>query len=97
MGILPGGDAVNTTAARLRGRPLRIMCLFGAFFCGLVLSLAAAYLYLDPQIPRAETYRQVRLETPLRVFSADGQLMAEFGERRLVPVLLADVPPHHGS
>jgi penicillin-binding protein 1A len=93
MGILPGGDAVNTMAARLRGGPLRIMWLLGACVCGVVLSLAAAFLYLDPQIPRAETYRQVRLETPLRVFSADGQLMAEFGERRLVPVRLADVPP----
>ncbi|MGA1370059.1 MAG: penicillin-binding protein 1A [Pseudomonadales bacterium] len=93
MGILPGGQAVNTRGATSRGAPLRIMGFFGALVCGLVLSLAAAYLYLDPQIPRAETYRQVRLETPLRVFTADGQLMAEFGERRLVPVKLTEVPP----
>jgi penicillin-binding protein 1A len=73
--------------------PMRIMWLAAAAVCGLVLSLAAAFLYLDPQLPRAETYRQFRLETPLRVFTADGQLMAEFGERRLVPVRLADVPP----
>ena len=72
---------------------MRIMWLAAAAVCGLVLSLAAAFLYLDPQLPRAETYRQFRLETPLRVFTADGQLMAEFGERRLVPVRLADVPP----
>lgn len=75
------------------GLPTRIMWLTAAAVCGLVLSLAAAFLYLDPQLPRAETYRQFRLETPLRVFTADGQLMAEFGERRLVPVRLDEVPP----
>ncbi|MFM7120695.1 MAG: transglycosylase domain-containing protein, partial [Gammaproteobacteria bacterium] len=75
------------------GLPTRIMWLTAAAVCGLVLSLAAAFLYLDPQLPRAETYRQFRLETPLRVFTADGQLMAEFGERRLVPVRLKEVPP----
>jgi penicillin-binding protein 1A len=69
------------------------MWLAVAGLCAIVLSLAAVFLYLDPQIPRAETYRQVRLETPLRVFTADGKLMAEFGERRLVPVTLDQVPP----
>jgi penicillin-binding protein 1A len=61
--------------------------------CGAVLSLAGAYLYLDPQIPDAATYRQVRLETPLRVYTADRQLIAEFGERRLIPITLDQVPP----
>jgi penicillin-binding protein 1A len=60
--------------------------------CAIVLTLASVFLYLDPQIPPAETYRQVRLETPLRVFTADRRLMAEFGERRLVPVTLDQVP-----
>ena len=60
--------------------------------CAAVLSLAGVFLYLDPQLPKAETYRHVRLETPLRVYTADDQLIAEFGERRLIPVALADVP-----
>ncbi len=60
--------------------------------CAAVLSLAAVYLYLDPQVPKAETYRQVRLETPLRVYTADRQLIAEFGERRLIPITLDEVP-----
>ena len=60
--------------------------------CAAVLSLAGIYLYLDPQLPKAETYRHVRLETPLRVYTADRALIAEFGERRLIPVTLAEVP-----
>ncbi len=68
------------------------MCLALSGLCAAVLSLAGVYLYLDPQIPKAETYRHVRLETPLRVYTADEQLIAEFGERRLIPVSLAEVP-----
>jgi penicillin-binding protein 1A len=61
--------------------------------CGAVLSLAGVFLYLNPQIPAAETYRHVRLETPLRIFALGGELIAEFGERRVIPVTLAEVPP----
>ncbi|MEQ8857087.1 MAG: PBP1A family penicillin-binding protein [Pseudomonadales bacterium] len=71
----------------------RIMWSALAAVCAAVLSLAGAFLYLDPQIPKAATYRQVRLETPLRVYTADRQLVAEFGERRLIPVTLDQVPP----
>jgi penicillin-binding protein 1A len=71
----------------------RIMWLALAAVCATVLSLAAAFLYLDPQIPEAATYRQVKLETPLRVYTADRQLIAEFGERRLIPITLDQVPP----
>ena len=58
------------------------------------LTLAGVFLYLNPQIPAAETYRHVRLETPLRVFTADGALIAEFGERRRIPIGLEQVPGH---
>ena len=70
----------------------RIMWLSLSAVCAAVLSLAGAYLYLDPQVPDAATYRQVRLETPLRVYTADRQLIAEFGERRLIPVTLDEIP-----
>ena len=58
-----------------------------------VLGLSAVFLYLNPQIPTAESYRHVKLETPLRIFSEDGALLGEFGERRLIPVTLDQVPP----
>ena len=70
-----------------------IMWLGLSTLCAAVLSLAGVYLYLNPQIPSAESYRHVRLETPLRVYSADAQLVAEFGERRLIPLSLREIPP----
>lgn len=61
--------------------------------CGSVFGLSGIFLYLNPQIPTAESYRHVKLQTPLRVFSADDALLGEFGERRLIPVSLDQVPP----
>ena len=76
------------------GRGLvRIMWVLWTGVCAGVLTLAGIYLYLSPQIPSADTFRHVRLETPLRVLASDGSLIAEFGERRVIPVRLADVPP----
>ncbi len=60
---------------------------------GGVFGLSGVFLYLNPQIPTAESYRHVKLETPLRVFSEDGALLGEFGERRLIPVSLDQAPP----
>jgi len=61
-------------------------------FCGAVLTLAAAWLYLDPHTPNAESFRNVRLETPLRIYARDGELLAEFGERRTIPVKIDAIP-----
>ncbi len=82
-----------------RSRRITSVIMWLAFtgLCGAVLSLAGIYLYLDPQIPRAESYRHVKLETPLRVFTRDGALLAEFGERRLIPIAFAEVPPQFVS
>ena len=54
--------------------------------------MSAVFLYLNPQIPDAESYRHVKLETPLRVFTADEALIAEFGERRRIPIRFDQVP-----
>ena len=64
---------------------------FGAV-CGVIAILAGGFLYLNPQVPAASTYQNYSHEAPLRVYSADGALIGEFGERRLIPVRLEDVP-----
>ncbi|MBN4075257.1 MAG: peptidase [SAR86 cluster bacterium] len=52
----------------------------------------SAYLYLSPKLPPAEDYRNVRLVNPLRIYSADDKLIAEFGEVRRDPVKYNDIP-----
>lgn len=56
-----------------------------------VMVAMAAYLYLAPLLPAAETYRDVQLETPLRIYTAENQLIDEIGNRRN-PVQFGDIP-----
>ena len=48
-----------------------------------------AYWYLAPKLPSAETLRDVRLQVPLRVYTRDHKLLAEFGEKRRTPLRLS--------
>ena len=66
--------------------------LVSTSICALVVVLASFYLYLDPQLPDADSYRHYRYETPLRILTHDGKLIAEFGERRLMPIAVNDAP-----
>ncbi len=76
---------------------MRLLKFFGwsfvAVFCGLLLSFSGAYLYLSPSLPSVDSLRRIQLQIPLRVYSSDGKLIAEFGEMRRSPVRFADIPP----
>jgi len=56
------------------------------------MALSAAYLYLNPQIPDTESFSNVALKAPLRIYSDDGLLIQEFGER-LTPITYEEIPP----
>jgi len=58
-----------------------------------MIAFAAAYLYIEPQLPNIERLKDVQLQVPLRVYTSDGLLMAEYGEKRRIPVDYEDVPP----
>ena len=71
-------------------KPLLIFSV-GTFSAACMIA-SAAYLYLAPLLPEAETYRNVRLETPLRIYTSDGRLIDEIGNRRN-PIQFEDIPP----
>ncbi|MDX1634957.1 MAG: penicillin-binding protein 1A [Marinobacter sp.] len=50
------------------------------------------YLYLRPGLPSVEQLTDIQLQTPLRVYSADERLIAEFGEKRRAPVTIEQIP-----
>ena len=68
------------------------------FAIGFFFAIAAAagvyllYNHLSPQLPAIDVLKDVRLQVPLRVFSSDGELIAEYGEKRREPVLIEEVP-----
>ena len=55
-------------------------------------ALLAAYFYLEPNLPSIENLRDIKLQVPLRVYSHDNKLIAEFGEKRRVPLRYEDIP-----
>lgn len=59
---------------------------------GVLLVLTSAYLYLSPQLPPVEALKDVQLQTPSRIYSADNQLIGEFGEKRRSPVTFDEIP-----
>ena len=59
--------------------------LFGMGFSGL-------YLAVGPDLPEVESIRQIRLQTPMSIYSKDGQLINEFGDIRRIPITIDDVP-----
>ncbi|HAO25418.1 MAG TPA: peptidase, partial [Methylophaga sp.] len=63
------------------------------FFIAGLLFIAVVYLFLSPKLPNAESLRTVQLQIPLRIFSEEGLLMAEFGEKRRIPVTYENIPP----
>jgi len=61
---------------------------------GGVATVVAAYYYAAPGLPEAETIRDIPLQIPLRIFSRDGYLISEIGQRRRILVQYDDVPEH---
>ncbi len=64
---------------------------FFGLFGGLWL-LAGVYLYLSPGLPDVETLRDVQLQTPMRVYTREGDLIGQFGEQKRSPLSFDDVP-----
>lgn len=62
-------------------------CIGGAIFL-----ISSFFLYLNPDLPSIEQLKDVQLQTPLRIFTRDGQKIAEFGEKRRTPISIDAIP-----
>ena len=60
---------------------------------GAAAGIVGAYYYVAPSLPEAETIREIPLQIPLRIFSRDGRLIEEVGERRRILIDYDDLPP----
>jgi penicillin-binding protein 1A len=59
-----------------------------------VAGVIGAYYFVAPGLPAAQTIRDIPLQIPLRIFSRDGHLIEEIGQRRRILIKYDDVPPH---
>ena len=75
------------------GRLFKWLFIAGFVFTLCIVGLGV-YLYqsVGRDLPPVESLRDVQLQIPLRVYTNDGELIAEYGEKRREPVAIADVP-----
>ncbi|MBI1965472.1 MAG: penicillin-binding protein 1A [Betaproteobacteria bacterium] len=66
--------------------------LFGASALAAVMLVALAAAIVYPALPSLEVLTDYQPKIPLRVYSADGKLIGEFGEERRAVVKIGDVP-----
>ncbi len=67
-----------------------VLLASGALAAAILLAFAAAIVY--PTLPSLEVLTDYQPKIPLRVYSADGKLIGEFGEERRAVVRIQDVP-----
>jgi len=69
---------------------IRVMLSTGmAGLCALVIIV----LYTNAQLPEVNDLEDIQLQVPLRIYTADGKLIGEYGEKRRTPISIQDVPP----
>jgi penicillin-binding protein 1A len=68
------------------------------FLLGLLGALCAAgitygiYYSVKDRIPTVDELKDIELRIPLRIYTADNQLIGEFGDQRRTPINYADIP-----
>jgi penicillin-binding protein 1A len=69
--------------------------LLALLFTGVIAVAALAafvYVKVEPKLPAIEVLKEVQLQEPLRIYTRDRRLIAEFGDKRRTPVQVAEVP-----
>ena len=57
-----------------------------------VVTVVAVYIYIAPELPSLEEIKTIRVQTPLRVYTSEGDLIAVFGDKRRIPINIKEVP-----
>jgi penicillin-binding protein 1A len=68
---------------------LQFIVLFALTF---IIFIVVSIAYFEQQLPNVEALKTVKMQEPLRVYTQDKQLIAEFGDMRRRPVSLESIP-----
>ena len=56
--------------------------------------LSSLNIYISEKLPQAQEIREIELQVPLKVFTSDGKLIGEFGEKRRSALKFENIPPY---
>lgn len=68
-----------------------LWALVSLFFL-LLVCMSLLYLYAASQLPNVESLKTVQLQVPLRIYSQEGLLIQEYGEKRRIPLAYDQIP-----
>ena len=71
---------------------IRLLLLFVTLF---LMSVASLNLYIDSKLPDENKIRDIDLQIPLKIFTADNKLIGEFGEKRRTALEFGSIPVHY--
>jgi penicillin-binding protein 1A len=54
--------------------------------------LLGTYFYIKTDLPSVDVLKDVRLQTPMRIFTQDGKLISQYGVKRRIPLTLEQIP-----
>ncbi|WP_258872162.1 penicillin-binding protein 1A [Thalassotalea euphylliae] len=55
-------------------------------------SLCALYWSMKDDLPSVDSLKDMRWQTPMQIFSQDGELISQFGEKKRIPLSLHEFP-----
>ena len=61
---------------------------------GVLLFISSLNIYISEKLPQAQEIREIELQVPLKVFTSDGKLIGEFGEKRRSALKFEAIPPY---
>lgn len=59
----------------------------------ILVAILALYLYIEPLLPPTDSLRDTQMQIPLSVYSRDGKLISQFGEKKRIPIHFSEAPP----
>ena len=68
-----------------------LWALISLFFV-LIIGISFLYLYLESELPDVDSLNTVQMQVPLRIYTQDGKLIQEYGEKRRIPVTYNEIP-----
>ena len=63
-------------------------------FACLLAGISSLNIYISEKLPEAQEIREIELQVPLKIFTADTKLIGEFGEKRRSALKFDDIPPY---
>jgi len=56
------------------------------------IAIAILIIHIESELPDVDVLKNVQMQVPLRIYTSDGKLIAEYGEKRRMPVPYDEIP-----